>query len=159
MLFERIDREIAPMRRAYQDLMSNPGHIEDVLLAGAAKARQIATPFMAQLRQAVGLRSLRSTPVASSSTNTAKASAPSIKQYRDTEGKFYIKLLGADGALLVQSVAFDSPREAGAVAARLRQGDAAALQDHAHQLRLAPEKEAVLQALAALMASSESANL
>lgn len=159
MLFERIDREIAPMRRAYQDLMSNPGHIEDVLLAGAAKARQIATPFMAQLRQAVGLRSLRSTPVASSSTNTAKASAPSIKQYRDTDGKFYIKLLGADGALLVQSVAFDSPRDAGAVAARLRQGDAAALQDHAHQLRLAPEKEAVLQALAALMASSEPANL
>jgi tryptophanyl-tRNA synthetase len=58
ILFERIDREIAPMREAYLALMNNPAKIEAILLAGAAKARQQATPFMATLRHAVGLRRL-----------------------------------------------------------------------------------------------------
>jgi tryptophanyl-tRNA synthetase len=49
VVFERIDREIAPMREAYLDLISDPARIEDILLAGAAKARKLATPFMGQL--------------------------------------------------------------------------------------------------------------
>jgi tryptophanyl-tRNA synthetase len=57
-LFERIDREIAPMRERYQHLMAHPARIETLLLAGADKARALATPFMRELRQAVGLRSL-----------------------------------------------------------------------------------------------------
>ena len=46
------------MREKYFDLMANPGRIEEVLQAGAAKARKLATPFMAELREAVGLRNL-----------------------------------------------------------------------------------------------------
>ena len=38
--------------------MANPGRIEEVLQAGAAKARKLATPFMVELREAVGLRNL-----------------------------------------------------------------------------------------------------
>jgi tryptophanyl-tRNA synthetase len=37
MLFERIDAEVAPMRSTYQSLIDNPGKIEDILLAGAAR--------------------------------------------------------------------------------------------------------------------------
>jgi tryptophanyl-tRNA synthetase len=58
LLFERIDREIAPMRERYQALIDNPAEIERVLRAGAQKARAFATPFIAELRHAVGLRNL-----------------------------------------------------------------------------------------------------
>ncbi|MES2953879.1 MAG: tryptophan--tRNA ligase, partial [Pseudomonadota bacterium] len=46
LLFERIDQEVAPMRERYQALMQDPAKIEAALLAGADKARQLATPFM-----------------------------------------------------------------------------------------------------------------
>ena len=64
VLFERIDREVAPMRATYEALINDPGKIEAILLAGGAKARKLATPFMAELRHAVGLRSLASAPKA-----------------------------------------------------------------------------------------------
>src|SRR5690606_24686287 len=47
---------LAPMREQYVSLMDNPDRIEDVLQAGAAKARKLATPFMQQIREEVGLR-------------------------------------------------------------------------------------------------------
>ncbi|MBY0463999.1 MAG: tryptophan--tRNA ligase, partial [Burkholderiales bacterium] len=43
MLFERLDAEIAPMRAAYEHYMAHPQEVEAILLAGAAKARAIAT--------------------------------------------------------------------------------------------------------------------
>ena len=56
LLFERIDRDVAPMRERYDDLMAHPEKIEQTLLAGAERARQIATPFVRKLRSAVALR-------------------------------------------------------------------------------------------------------
>jgi tryptophanyl-tRNA synthetase len=53
-LFERIDREVAPMREQYQALIANPAKIEAILQAGADKARQVATPLHA--RAAPGCR-------------------------------------------------------------------------------------------------------
>ncbi|MEI7782739.1 MAG: tryptophan--tRNA ligase [Betaproteobacteria bacterium] len=134
MLFERIDREMEPMRQAYDALMSEPDRIEDILLAGANKARQIASPFMAELRQRVGLRSLRSAAPATSAPGPLKPALLSFKQYRESDGKFYFKVLAADGKLLLQSLAFDTPQEAGVVLNRLKQGDIAALQGHAPPL-------------------------
>jgi tryptophanyl-tRNA synthetase len=55
-VFERLDRDIAPMRARYEELIAQPRHIEDILQAGAAKSRRLAAPFLAQLREAVGLR-------------------------------------------------------------------------------------------------------
>ncbi|MCX7221777.1 MAG: tryptophan--tRNA ligase, partial [Burkholderiales bacterium] len=55
-LCERVEQELGPMRASYQELMSNPARIEDILQEGARKARSIATPFIKELRQAVGLR-------------------------------------------------------------------------------------------------------
>jgi tryptophanyl-tRNA synthetase len=119
MLFERIDAEIAPMRDRYESLMSNPAEIEHMLLAGAQKARQIATPFTATLRQAVGLRDLAqaSAPV---QAKAAKTSEASFKQYRESDGKFYFKQLDASGALLFQSEGFDNPKDAAQAIAKLR---------------------------------------
>jgi len=112
MLFERIDREIGPMRDTYQSLISNPAKIEDILLAGAAKARTLATPFTARLRHAVGLRDLRS-QTDTKATKSAKVAVPVFKQYREADGKFYFKLVDVQGTLLLQSLAFDSPKDAG----------------------------------------------
>src|SRR4051812_40400656 len=56
LLFERIDREIAPMREKYDALVGEPGEIERTLQRGAEKARALAAPLMAELKAAVGLR-------------------------------------------------------------------------------------------------------
>jgi tryptophanyl-tRNA synthetase len=121
LLFERIDREIAPMRERYQALIDNPAELERILQAGAQKARARATPFMAQLRQAVGLRNLATQSAKAKNDKTARAALPSFKQYREVNGKFYFKLVDPKGRLLLQSEAFDSAREAGQSIARLRQ--------------------------------------
>ncbi len=126
-LFERLDAEIAPMRAAYEHYMGHPGEVEAILLAGASKARAIATPFTAKLRQAVGLRDLGANPTAPAKGNKAdKAALPTFKQYREKDGLFYFKLQTADGQLLLQSTGFGQPKAcAAAIAQLLAQGSAA----------------------------------
>jgi tryptophanyl-tRNA synthetase len=119
ILFERIDQEVAPMRDAYQRYMDTPGEVEDILQAGAVKARKIATPFIAQLRHAVGLRNLRA-QATQKSAKAAKAALPVFKQYRETTGKFHFKLVDAQGRLLLESAGFDAPKDAGQAIARLQ---------------------------------------
>ena len=133
VLFERIDREIAPMRETYLALMADPGKIEAILMAGAAKARHIATPFMGRLREAVGLRDLRST-VGQKTEKTAKVAKPVFKQYREKDGKFYFKLVDTSERVLLQSLGFDSPKEAGQSIALLKTQAQSALADLANQL-------------------------
>ena len=122
VLLDRIDRELAPMRERYESLIAHPERIEDTLLAGAAKARRLATPFMQTLRHAVGLRRLSAAPAGEGGkAKSAKAALPSFKQYREGDGRFYFKLVDAQGKLLLQGQGFDSPRDAGQAIARLRQ--------------------------------------
>jgi tryptophanyl-tRNA synthetase len=102
LLFERIDRDVAPMRERYDDLMAHPEKIEQTLLAGAERARQIATPFVRKLRSAVGLRSLAQASAAPKAAKAAKTALPSFKQYREADGQFYFKFVAADGRLLLQ---------------------------------------------------------
>ena len=121
MLFERIDSEVAPMRDKYESLMDNPAQIEAILLKGADKARQIATPFMQSLRQAVGLRGLGGLQVVAKSEKKAvKAESASFKQYREADGRFYFKLVDAQAMVLLQSRGFESPKEAGQVILRIK---------------------------------------
>jgi tryptophanyl-tRNA synthetase len=56
--FELINSELAPARERYEELMANPARIEDVLQAGASKARAYATPFIGRIREAIGIRKL-----------------------------------------------------------------------------------------------------
>jgi tryptophanyl-tRNA synthetase len=124
LLFDRIDREIAPMRARYEHLVNHPQELEQILQAGAAKARQRATPLMTELRQAVGLRNLASASSAAKK-DKGKSASPSFKQYREDDGKFYFKLVDAQGKLLLQSAGFDSPKEAGQFIAQLKQSGSA----------------------------------
>ncbi len=133
MLFERIDQEIAPMREQYQALMNNPAQMDKILLAGADKARQLATPFMRELRQAVGLRPLSSGVMTATKADT-KAAQPSFKQYRDKDGRFYFKFVDAKGQVLLQSLGFDSPKEAGQTIAQLQTLGAEGLSALSHTL-------------------------
>jgi tryptophanyl-tRNA synthetase len=125
LLFDRIDREIAPMRARYDQLVSHPAELERILQAGAAKARQRAAPLMRELREAVGLRNLTAAG-ASARKEKGKAALPSFKQYREADGLFYFKFVDAQGRLLLQSTGFASPREAGQYIASLRAGQAVA---------------------------------
>ena len=142
MLFERIDREVVPMREKYEALIANPAELDRLLLAGADKARRLATPFMRELRHAVGLRPLA---VAAQSKAAAKEDKPalaSFKQYREKDGQFYFKLVSPQGAVLLQSTGFGSPREAGQLIARLQQEGAEALkQSLQHFPELSPEAQ------------------
>ncbi|HAF55407.1 MAG TPA: tryptophan--tRNA ligase, partial [Thauera sp.] len=126
-LFERIEAAVAPMREHYEALIAEPVRIEKHLHEGAAKARAIATPFLAELRHAVGLRNLASVPRAARAEK-AKTALPQFKQYREADGRFHFKLVDADGRLLLQGAGFASPREAGAVVAALKQGAAFAVE-------------------------------
>jgi tryptophanyl-tRNA synthetase len=124
ILFERIDHEVATMRETYESLMRHPEQLEDLLRAGAVKARKIATPITARLRHAVGLRDLRAQGEAKKDKAT-KAALPSFKQYREADGQFYFKFVDAQGTLLLQSAGYASPKDAGAAIKALQQDDAA----------------------------------
>ena len=138
LLFERIDRDIAPMREMYQALVAEPEKIEAILQAGAAKATALSAPFMRELRHAVGLRQLVAPHALNVAQKAGKASAPSFKQYRETDGLFYFKLVDARGQLLLQSCGFASPQEAARSVASLKDQDPATLQAIREQGILGP---------------------
>jgi len=56
--FELINRELETGRERYEALMADPGRIEEVLQEGAVRARAWATPFLARIREAVGISRL-----------------------------------------------------------------------------------------------------
>ena len=132
LLFERLDREIAPMREAYDHYMTHPEAVEAILRKGAEKARALATPFMSRVRAAVGLRTLAGAPAAHAApkaSTAAKAAVPNVKQYREADGRFYFKLTEANGTVLLQSPGFEAPKACAAVLAALQAGGLAAVAD------------------------------
>jgi tryptophanyl-tRNA synthetase len=159
MLFERIDREIAPMREQYQALIDNPTQMDKILLAGAEKARQLATPFIREVRHAVGLRALSSgsTPVGATPSKTALAS---FKQYREKDGQFYFKLVDAQGQVLLQSLGFASPKDAGQAVTKIKTKALKNLSEWRMILEsLSPEQEeTAVQALEKLINSQKTIN-
>jgi len=120
-LFERVEAELAPLRERYDALAARPERIEELLHAGACKARERSVPLLARLRHAVGIRALGAKGVAAdvAAVDLHAAKLPVLKSYREADGKFYFKLAGADGAVLLQSRAFDAPKDAGMLAAAL----------------------------------------
>jgi len=118
-LFERIDAEIAPLRERYEALIAEPAQIEQQLRHGAEKARVIAKPLLAKLRDAMGLRDLGAR-TATNVREKSKSALAQFKQYRESDGKFYFKLLDGDGRVLLQSMGFDSPMKAGHIISGLK---------------------------------------
>ncbi len=154
MLFERIDREIAPMREHYQALIDNPAQMDKILRAGADKARQLATPFMRELRHAVGLRALSSGNI-DPAAKEARIALPSFKQYREKDGLFYFKLVDPKGQVLLQSLGFASPKEAGQTIARLQSEGPAALASLRTMLENPKETLEVLNEILGLLKAAQ----
>ena len=164
VLFERIERDIAPMRARYEALMARPEDIEAILQAGAKKARAVAVPLMQQLRSAVGLRSLAAgtTPDAlRKPAAAAKPALPSFKQYREADGQFYFKLTSSNGDLLLQSLGFAAAKDAGAAIGLLQTGADDALTGLVQKLLplSAAQHERALKELGELAASKKTTGI
>jgi tryptophanyl-tRNA synthetase len=129
--------------------MARPADIEAILRDGARRLRErYATPLLAELRHAVGLRDLSQQPVAETRA-AAKAALPVFKQYRDTDSRFYFKLVDAEGNVLVQSNGFDSPKDAGRLIGVLKRAEQADAMETPEIVLQVPAAD-VLAALAAL---------
>ena len=143
-LFELLDGHLAPMRETYNALMAKPADIEATLQAGAAKARAIATPLLRELRAAVGLRPLTTRVLTAEGIDGGETSGkgavrklPSFKQYRESDGRFYFKLIDADGRVLLQSEGHAAPKAAGELIAKLKVEGAALAHEAEKGLHLA----------------------
>jgi len=122
-VFALLEQEIAPLRERYQALIAKPAEIEQMLREGAKRLRErYATPLLAQLRDAVGLRDLSKVQSLASAAAPAPPASATFKQYRETDGKFYFKLVQGARTLL-QSAAFASPLDAGQMIAKIKRGD------------------------------------
>ncbi|WP_339080007.1 tryptophan--tRNA ligase [Pseudomonas sp. TMP9] len=118
-----LEAELGEARERYQALISKPADLEDILLAGAAKARKIATPFLGELREAVGLRSFRSQDVSDANEKKKAGKSARFVSFRDDDGRFRFRLLDASGEQLLLSIPFADGKAAGMVNKRLQSGD------------------------------------
>lgn len=122
-LFALLDSELGDARDRYHQFMERPADLEDILQAGAAKARQVATPFLEQLREAVGLRSFRTQVAGTGETRKKAGKASRFVSFREQDGTFRFRLLSAEGEQLLLSKPFADGKSAGAVTKRLQEAE------------------------------------
>ncbi|MBH2036706.1 MAG: tryptophan--tRNA ligase [Pseudomonadales bacterium] len=122
-LFQLLDSELGEARERYHALIEKPAELEDILLAGAAKARKVATPFLGELREAVGLRSFRTQVQAGDAGKKKAAKSARFVSFREDDGSFRFRLLDAAGEQLLLSKCFADGKSAGQVSKRLQSGD------------------------------------
>lgn len=124
-LFGVIEAQVAPLREVYDQLMARPDDLEDILQTGAKRAREIATPLMAQLREAVGIGAVLKTTTKGSADKSSKTDkgksgkGPRLVQFRDEQGLFRFKLLSANGQTLCTSLAHQDPKQVGVILRQL----------------------------------------
>lgn len=114
--FEAIDVELAPARARYAELMANPAEVEAILVDGGRRARAAAAPFLARLREAVGLRPLDRLPTPPTAAPTPREGASTRarrKQGRtarlvrfERDGVHGFRLLSAEGPVLLDGGGF-----------------------------------------------------
>lgn len=125
-LVAQIEKELGPMRARYAELMADPERIESELQRGAERARAIARPLLARLREAVGLRRSRVLPGQAAAPAPKAATPPLVKQYREIDGRFHVKLTQGD-TVLALSPGFETGREGAQWLVALKQGGAGAV--------------------------------
>lgn len=126
-----LDAELGEARERYHQLIARPADLEDILRAGAVKARAVATPFLAELREAVGLRSFASQVQVAATTKKKAAKAARFISFREDDGSFRFRLLSADGEQLLLSRHFADGKAAGAASKQLQSGQALDLRSEA----------------------------
>lgn len=139
-----LEENIAPMRERYETLIARPDDIEAILQEGARKARRIATPFLAEIREAVGLGGGLK-PAARSKPPKKTAKTARFVSFREADGSFKFRLLSAEGKTLLTSSAFADAQAAGQIIARIRSCSAPepCLQIDGPHLRWVDEGQAV----------------
>ncbi|MEO8808845.1 MAG: tryptophan--tRNA ligase [Rhodanobacter sp.] len=122
VLYERIEADVAPLRERYETFMADPAAIEVILQEGASKARAVATPKIAALREVLGLRRMRTAQVSVGRADALPKPlrAPRLASFRDADGRFRFRLVSAQGAELLLSVSFADPKASGAMQKRLK---------------------------------------
>src|SRR5690606_16429793 len=118
-LYELLENELGEARERYHALIARPADLEDILLAGAAKARRIATPFLGELREAVGLRSFRERVQVQVASKKKAARTARFVSFREPDGSFRFRFLAADGEELLLSRPFGDPKKTGQISQRL----------------------------------------
>jgi len=121
-LFQLLDAELGEARERYHQLIARPSDLEDILRAGAVKARAVATPFLNELREAVGLRSFAAQVQVAATSKKKAAKAARFISFREDDGSFRFRLLSADGEQLLLSRNFADGKAAGAVPKQLQSG-------------------------------------
>ncbi|MBN2977984.1 tryptophan--tRNA ligase [Pseudomonas lactucae] len=120
-LFQLLDGQLGEARERYHQLMSRPSDMEDLLLVGAKKARAVAAPFLAELREAVGLRSFVNQAAAPVASKKKAAKSSRVLSFREGNS-FRFRVLAADGSQLLLSSEFADGKKAGAVIKELQSG-------------------------------------
>ncbi|WP_085715931.1 tryptophan--tRNA ligase [Pseudomonas sp. B28(2017)] len=121
-LFQLLDAELGESRERYNQLIERPADLEDILQHGAKKARAVATPFLHELREAVGLRSFVAQTQVAATTKKKAAKAARFVSFREDDGSFRFRLLAADGEQLLLSRNFADGKTAGQVTKQLQAG-------------------------------------
>ena len=123
-LFQLLDNELGESRERYNQLIERPADLEDILQHGAKKARAVATPFLYELREAVGLRSFVAQTQVAATTKKKAVKAARFVSFREDDGSFRFRLLAADGEQLLLSRNFADGKTAGQVTKQLQAGQA-----------------------------------
>ena len=144
-LFQLLDSELGEARERYHALIEKPAELEDILLAGAAKARKVATPFLGELREAVGLRSFRTQVQAGDAGKKKAAKSARFVSFREDDGSFRFRLLDAAGEQLLLSKCFADGKSAGQVSKRLQSGDALDLREQGEGFALWLDAECIAE--------------
>ncbi|MHC8412972.1 tryptophan--tRNA ligase [Pseudomonas sp. Hz4] len=121
-LFQLLDNELGESRDRYYQLIERPADLEDILQIGAKKARSVATPFLHELREAVGLRSFVAQTQVATTTKKKTAKAARFVSFREEDSSFRFRLLAADGEQLLLSRNFADGKTAGQVTKQLQSG-------------------------------------
>jgi tryptophanyl-tRNA synthetase len=144
-LFGLLDSELGDARERYHALINRPDDLEDILLVGAAKARKVATPFLAQLREAVGLRSFRTQVQSDAGAKKKAVKSARFVSFREDDGRFRFRLLDVSGEQLLLSQCFADGKAAGLVSKRLQSGEALDLREQGAGFGLWLDAECVAQ--------------
>src|SRR5690606_6506773 len=118
-LFQLLDGELSEARERYHALMARPGDLEDILQAGALKARKVATPFLGEPREAVGLRNFRSEVKTAGPAKKKGGKVARFASFREADGSFRFRFFAADGEELLLSRPFSDPKAIGVLSQRL----------------------------------------
>lgn len=135
-LFILLDEQLGEAREQYLSLIERPADLEDILLAGAQKARRVATPFLEELREAVGLRSFRTAVQNADAGKKKTTKGARFVSFREDDGSFRFRLLAADGEQLLLSRTFADGKAAGIVSKQLQQGGELDLRSEADRFTL-----------------------